>query len=56
MFASGLFDTTQTGTITTPVSTAAHLATAQQVAEEGSVLLKNTSSALPLGTATRRSR
>jgi beta-glucosidase len=54
MFASGLFDTTQTGTITAPVSTAAHLATARQVAEEGSVLLKNASSALPLGSANKK--
>ncbi|WP_328917279.1 MULTISPECIES: glycoside hydrolase family 3 C-terminal domain-containing protein [unclassified Streptomyces] len=54
MFASGLFDTTQTGTITTPVTTDAHKATARQVAEEGSVLLKNASSALPLGSANKK--
>ncbi|SDM75884.1 glycoside hydrolase family 3 C-terminal domain-containing protein [Actinacidiphila guanduensis] len=54
MFAAGLFDTTQTGTITTPVSTAAHQATARQVAEEGSVLLKNANSALPLGSSNKK--
>ncbi|MFF7153836.1 glycoside hydrolase family 3 C-terminal domain-containing protein [Streptomyces sp. NPDC008139] len=54
MFASGLFDTTQTGTITTPVSTDAHRTTARQVAEEGSVLLKNASAALPLGSANKK--
>jgi len=51
MFASGLFDTTQTGTITTPVTSPAHTAVARQVAQEGSVLLKNAGPVLPVGSS-----
>ena len=52
MFAFGLFDKTQPGTKDSVVTSAAHTATALQVAEQGSVLLKNTASVLPLGTST----
>ncbi len=41
MFAAGLFDKTQTGTLATDVTSTAHANVAKQVAEEGSVLLKN---------------
>ena len=49
MFASGLFDTTQSGAITTPVTSTAHTNAARQVAQEGSVLLKNANNVLPFG-------
>ena len=48
MFASGVMDSGNTGNINNTVSTSAHVATALQVAEEGTVLLKNASSLLPL--------
>ncbi|HWF55459.1 MAG TPA: glycoside hydrolase family 3 C-terminal domain-containing protein, partial [Solirubrobacteraceae bacterium] len=48
MFASGLMDSGNTGNINNTVSTSAHVATSLQVAEEGTVLLKNASSVLPL--------
>ena len=51
MFADGLFDKTNTGALANTVTSAAHTATAKQVAEEGSVLLKN-SSILPVTSAT----
>jgi beta-glucosidase len=53
MFTAGLFDTTQTGTTTSTVTSAAHTAVAKQVAEEGSVLLKNSTSTLPITSATK---
>jgi beta-glucosidase len=52
MFASGLFDTTQTGAMSDNVTSAAHTAVAEQVAEEGSVLLRNTNSVLPITSST----
>jgi beta-glucosidase len=51
MFRLGLFDRAQTGTTGSVVTTAAHQSTAQQVAEQGSVLLKNAGPVLPVGAA-----
>jgi beta-glucosidase len=51
MFAFGLFDKTKTGSTGATVTTAAHQATAEQVAEEGTVLLKNSGNQLPLSTS-----
>jgi len=56
MFASGLFDTTQTGTIGATVTSAAHQAVATHTAEEGSVLLKNSGPVLRSGPRPRPSR
>jgi len=52
MFAQGLFDTTQTGTMAATVTSAAHQTVATQTAEEGSVLLKNSGNVLPIGSGT----
>ena len=41
MFAFGLFDNPQTGSLSATVTTAAHQQTALQLGEEGTVLLKN---------------
>ena len=48
MFDSGIMDSGNTGNINNTVSTSAHVATALQVAEEGTVLLKNAGKVLPL--------
>ena len=46
--AAGVFDTPLPATPTADASSAAHKALARQIAEQGAVLLKNASSALPL--------
>ena len=53
MFRRGLFDNPPTGTLADPVTSAAHTALTRQVAAEGSVLLKNTTSTLPIPSRTR---
>jgi beta-glucosidase len=54
MFAFGMFDNPNTGSLTATVSTAAHQQTALQLGEEGTVLLKN-NGLLPLNPTTTRS-
>jgi beta-glucosidase len=53
MFAFGLFDHAKTGSRGAVVTSDAHKATARQVSEESTVLLKNTG-VLPLSTATTK--
>ncbi len=53
MFRRGLFDHVPTGTLTTPVTSAAHTALTRQVAAAGTVLLKNTNATLPITTGTQ---
>jgi beta-glucosidase len=48
LFNSGVMNTGNTGSTGNTVSTAAHVSTALQVAEDGTVLLKNSGSLLPL--------
>jgi beta-glucosidase-like glycosyl hydrolase len=50
MFTFGLFDKTPSGSPSATVTTPAHAATAEQVADEGTVLLKNANNVLPLST------
>jgi beta-glucosidase len=51
MFAAGLFDRPPTGDITSVVTSDAHTAIAAQVAQQGSVLLKNTGNVLPVSSS-----
>jgi beta-glucosidase len=55
MFAFGLFDNTPHGSTGATVTSAAHQTTARQIAEQGTVLLRNTGGALPLTTASTKS-
>jgi beta-glucosidase len=48
MFVHGLFEHPDTGDLSAPARTAAHVQLAQQVSEESTVLLKNADSQLPL--------
>ena len=52
MFADGLFDHPTTGTPSSNVATPAHNQFTTQAAEQGTVLLQNTSSILPLSAST----
>jgi beta-glucosidase len=51
MFTFGLFDKAPTGSTGAHVSTAAHVDTATRIAEEGTVLLKDSGGVLPLSTS-----
>ena len=53
MFKFGLFDHTQTGSPSATVTTPAHQAVAQDVAEQGTVLLKNDGNTLPLSSSVK---
>ena len=53
MFRRGLFDRTQTGNRDAVVTSAANAAVSQKVAQEGSVLLKNSASVLPVAPSVR---
>jgi len=52
MFRFGLFNRQPTGSMSTTVDTTAHAALAEQVAEQGTVLLKNDGALLPFGPST----
>jgi beta-glucosidase len=53
MFRQGLFDSANNGSLNAVVTSPAHAAVSQQVAEEGSVLLKNASSVLPVASTVK---
>jgi beta-glucosidase len=52
MFAFGLFDKAPTGSPGQSATSAAHVTTARQLSEEGTVLLKNSGGVLPFGSGT----
>jgi beta-glucosidase len=52
MFRFGLFDNPPTGNPYSPVTTPAHVATGQTIAEEGTTLLKNDPNTLPISKGT----
>ncbi|MEV6012353.1 glycoside hydrolase family 3 C-terminal domain-containing protein [Streptomyces sp. NPDC051976] len=49
MFAFGLFDRAPSGSFVQPATSAAHVKTAKELSQEGTVLLKNSGNVLPLG-------
>jgi beta-glucosidase len=53
MFGFGLFDEPPTGSPAETATSSAHVADALQLAEEGTVLLKNSGSVLPLSSSTK---
>jgi beta-glucosidase len=53
MFAFGLFDVPPTGSPAQTATSSAHVTDAQQLAEEGTVLLKNSGGVLPLPASTK---
>ena len=53
LFGFGLFDKPQTGSPGQSATSAAHVTTARQVSEEGTVLLKNSGSVLPFGSSVK---
>ncbi len=55
MFAFGLFDKAPAGSPAQPATSSAHTTDAAQLAEEGTVLLKNSGPVLPLSTASTKS-
>jgi beta-glucosidase len=55
MFRFGMFDHAPTGSPTATVTTPAHQAVAQDVAEHGTVLLQNTGNILPISTSSVKS-
>src|SRR5262245_57649565 len=53
LFAFGVFDRAPLGSPAQPATSAAHVTSARNLAEEGTVLLKNAGNVLPLATATQ---
>ncbi|MCU1680307.1 MAG: glycoside hydrolase family 3 domain protein [Amycolatopsis sp.] len=55
MFTFGLFDNAPHGSTGATVTSAAHVTAARQIAEQGTVLLRNNNGALPLNTTSAKS-